>query len=336
MGDASTPTGAAAAKSRANTSRYKRGALRWWVLALLFAFLAFMLAPIFLALNNAVKTAADYATHGPLALPQSFTIEGLLGFWNYVDFTKKIWNSLLLSGCAAFFGVALSVLNAYAIGIGRIRGGRMMLVILLLGIMIPQESLVYPLYYMSKAAGLYDSLWAVIIIFTVLQSIFGTYLLAAVMTTFPREILEAARVDGASRWQVLWYVVIPILRPTDGGSCDLLFHLDLERVPDPVGDPGLEHQPDRLGRHGCLERTICLAADDHGRRRTSGHHPDGDLLPDLPAHLDEGRGCRRCEMSFPPGRASVAATARASAAAASGRGRIRQPRSGPAMRWGSR
>ncbi len=214
MRDAVTLTGAGAAKTRANTSRYKRGALRWWVLALLFVFLAFMLAPIFLALNNAVKTAADYATHGPLALPQSFTIEGILGFWNYVDFTKKIWNSLLLSGCAAFFGVALSVLNAYAIGIGRIKGGRVMLVILLLGIMIPQESLVYPLYYMSKAAGLYDSLWAVIIIFTVLQSIFGTYLLAAVMTTFPREILEAARVDGASRWQILWYVVIPILRPT--------------------------------------------------------------------------------------------------------------------------
>ena len=214
MRDASTVMGAAAAKTRANTSRYKRGAMRWWVLALLFVFLAFMLAPIFLALNNAVKTAADYATHGPLALPQSFTIEGLLGFWDYVDFTKKIWNSLLLSGCAAFFGVALSVLNAYAIGIGRIRGGRVMLVILLLGIMIPQELLVYPLYYMSKAAGLYDSLWAVIIIFTVLQSIFGTYLLAAVMTTFPREILEAARVDGADRWQVLWFVVIPILRPT--------------------------------------------------------------------------------------------------------------------------
>lgn len=197
-----------------NVPRARRGALRWWVLALLFVFLAFMLAPILLALNNAVKTAADYATHGPLALPQSFTIDGLIGFWQYVDFPKKLWNSLLLSACAALFGVALSVFNAYAIGIGRIRGGKAMLVLLLLGIMIPQESLVYPLYYMSKTVGLFDSLWSVIIIFTVLQSVFGTYLLAAVMTTFPREILEAARVDGANRWQVLWYVVLPILRPT--------------------------------------------------------------------------------------------------------------------------
>ena len=212
--DALSLGGPARPPARANLPRSRRGALRWWVLALLVAFLVFMLAPIFLALNNAIKTSADYATHGPLALPQSFTIEGLLGFWAYVDFTKKLWNSLLLSGAAAVFGVVLSLLNAYAIGIGRVKGGRVMLVILLLGIMIPQESLVYPLYYLSKAVGLYDSLWSPIIIFTVLQSIFGTYLLAAVMTTFPREILEAARVDGANRLQILWYVVTPILRPT--------------------------------------------------------------------------------------------------------------------------
>jgi raffinose/stachyose/melibiose transport system permease protein len=205
---------AASVRAIDNIPRHKRGALRWWVLALLFVFLAFMLAPIFLAFNNALKTAADYATNGPLALPQSLDFSGVIGFWEYVDFPKKLWNSLLLSACAAFFGVALSLFNAYAIGIGRIKGGRLMLVILLLGIMIPQESLVYPLYYLSKTVGIYDSLLSVIIIFTVIQSIFGTYLLSAVLSSFPREILEAARVDGANRWQILWYVITPILRPT--------------------------------------------------------------------------------------------------------------------------
>ncbi len=209
-----TASGAVPAKRRDNVPRNKRGSMRWWVLALLIVFLAFMLAPIFLAVSNAVKTASDYATNGPLALPQSFTLDGVIGFWNYVDFPRKLWNSFLLSACAALFGVGLSLLNAYALGIGRIKGGKVMLVILLLGIMIPQESLVYPLYYIAKTVGLFDSLWSVIIIFTVLQSIFGTYLLAAVMSTVPREILEAARVDGANRWQVLWYVVTPILRPT--------------------------------------------------------------------------------------------------------------------------
>ena len=80
--------------------------------------------------------------------------------------------------------------------------------------MLPQEVLLYPLYFMFKQVGLYDSQWAVIIIFTVIQSAFGTYLLASVYSTFPKELLEAASLDGASRWQILWRVVYPISRPT--------------------------------------------------------------------------------------------------------------------------
>jgi raffinose/stachyose/melibiose transport system permease protein len=170
--------------------------------------------PFMLAFANAIKTPADYAAHGPLGVPHSFTLEALGKFWDHVDFTRKLINSTVLSGCVAIFGVLLSLLNAYAIGIGKVRGGGVLLVLLLIGIMIPQEALVYPLYLMSKSVGLFDSLLACIIVFTVLQSAFGTYLLASVLSAFPREIIEAARVDGANSWQILWLVVVPILRPT--------------------------------------------------------------------------------------------------------------------------
>jgi raffinose/stachyose/melibiose transport system permease protein len=56
----------------------------------------------------------------------------------------------------------------------------------------------------------------VIIIFTAIQSAFGTYLLSSVLSAFPREILEAARMDGASRLRILWRIVVPISRPTLG------------------------------------------------------------------------------------------------------------------------
>jgi raffinose/stachyose/melibiose transport system permease protein len=67
---------------------------------------------------------------------------------------------------------------------------------------------------MSKRVGLYDNVWAIIIIFTVIQSAFGTYLLSSVYGTFPKEILEAASIDGAGRWRILWQVVVPISRST--------------------------------------------------------------------------------------------------------------------------
>ena len=55
---------------------------------------------------------------------------------------------------------------------------------------------------------------AIVIIFMVIQTAFGTYLLSSVLSSFPREVLEAAQIDGAGRWQVLWRVVVPMSRPT--------------------------------------------------------------------------------------------------------------------------
>jgi len=69
---------------------------------------------------------------------------------------------------------------------------------------------VYPLYYLAKSLHLYDSLVAVIIIFTVIQSAFGTYLLASVYDHFPREILDAAAIDGAGPWRILVRIVVPL------------------------------------------------------------------------------------------------------------------------------
>jgi raffinose/stachyose/melibiose transport system permease protein len=198
----------------AHQSQRRRSPYRWAVLALLVVLLIGTLFPFALALINAVKTGVDYATGGPLSIPTSIDLTALKKFWDLADFSRKLWNSVLISAFVALFGVLISLLNAYAIGIGKVRGSGAILVILLLGIMVPQESIVYPLYYMAKAVGLYDSQLAVIIIFAVIQSAFGTYLLSAVLGNFPREIIEAAEIDGASRWQVLWFVIVPVLRPT--------------------------------------------------------------------------------------------------------------------------
>lgn len=64
------------------------------------------------------------------------------------------------------------------------------------------------------AMGLYNSQWSIVIIFTVIQSAFGTYLLSSVYGTFPKAILEAATIDGASRWRILKDIVFPISKPT--------------------------------------------------------------------------------------------------------------------------
>ncbi len=176
----------------------------------------FMITPFLIVTLNAFKSPAEYAQNGPLSLPDGLYLDGLKSFWTRVDYTQKLVNSTLISGSVAILATLLSLLNAYAIGIGRIKGRPWILAFFVLANVVPQEALVYPVYYLSKQLGLYDTRLSVIIVFTVIQAAFGTYLLSAVLGRFPREVVEAAQVDGANKWQVLWRIVVPMSRPTLG------------------------------------------------------------------------------------------------------------------------
>lgn len=199
---------------KASKGTTKRTVGDWVILVVAVVIGLVIISPVLLILLNSFKTPAEYSAGGPLAFPTGLSFDGLSTFWERVNFPEKLGNSILISGSVAILAVALSVLNAYAIGIGRVKGRSWIIILFLLANMLPQEALLYPLYYMFKSVGIYDSQLSVIIIFTVIQSAFGTYLLSSVYGTFPKEILEAAALDGASKWQVLTRVIVPISRPT--------------------------------------------------------------------------------------------------------------------------
>ncbi|MDR2565660.1 MAG: carbohydrate ABC transporter permease [Bifidobacteriaceae bacterium] len=194
--------------------RHHRGVLRWFVLAAAILIALAMLAPFALMVVNAFKAPSEYSTNGPLALPSEVYTKGLVDFWTRVNFPRKLWNSVWTSAAVALFGTTLSLLSAYALGVGRVRGRSWLIGVFLLANMLPQEVLLYPLYDIAQEVGLNNSGWSIVIIFTVIQSAFGTYLVASVLGTFPASLLEAAALDGANSWQQLWRVVFPIVRPT--------------------------------------------------------------------------------------------------------------------------
>ena len=195
-------------------SKHIRSWGNWVALVLLVLGAVIMLFPLLILAMNAFKTIGDYNATGPLSLPAHPTMNGITSFWVSSNFPMKFVNSLIISLVVAVLGVVLSVLNSFALGIGRVKGNRWIILLIMLANMLPQESLLYPLYTIFKEAGLYNTQLAIIIIFTVIQSAYGTYLLSAVYGTFPQAILEAASIDGATRWQVLSRIVLPISWPT--------------------------------------------------------------------------------------------------------------------------
>ena len=213
--EASVVTDAERVRRAARTrDRHHRGVARWVVVALVGVLALLVLVPFGVMLLNAFKSPSDYSNGGPLSWPSELYTQGLTTYWRTSQYPLKLWNSVLISGSVAVLAVVVSLLNAYALGIGRVRGRMGIVAVFLLANMLPQETIVYPLYYLAKELGLYNTRLSVVVIFTVIQSAFGTYLLASVLGTFPKALLEAAALDGANHWTILWRIVLPNVRPT--------------------------------------------------------------------------------------------------------------------------
>ncbi|MFD7305809.1 carbohydrate ABC transporter permease [Streptomyces pharetrae] len=201
----------------------RRGAGSYTVVAAVTVFVLAFLAPFLIILVNSFKTSADYRANGSLSWPEQWNWSILGDVWERVDFTQKLVNSIQISLGVVVIAVVLALFNAYAIGIGRIRWRTPFLVFFLGVNVLPQEGLVYPIYYLFKELGLYDGKLGYTILVGITYSAFGTYLLSSVFSTFPRELIEAASLDGAGRWTILWRIVLPMSWPTLSVMCVFFF-----------------------------------------------------------------------------------------------------------------
>lgn len=186
----------------------------WTAWIFLFLLLLIMVSPMVLVTINSFKTETEFTNNGPLVLPESLSLESIRLAWDRLDYPTKLWNSLYISIAASLLAILISLLNAYAMGIGRVRGATLFLIFFIVAITLPNEALIYPHYYMFKWAGLYDTRLSVILILAALNTAFGTYLLTSVFKAFPRELVEAAMIDGAGHFKLLWRMVVPIALPS--------------------------------------------------------------------------------------------------------------------------
>ncbi|MFE7045241.1 carbohydrate ABC transporter permease [Streptomyces atratus] len=141
--------------------------------------------------------------------------------------TAHVWE-LLGSSTLIILGVVplsllLSTLAGYALGNLRIPGGRFVFVLLLLGLTIPFEAIIIPIYYEISAMGLLNTQWAIILPLIGLYMPFGVVWMRAHFVGVPTELSEAARIDGASTFQEIRRIQIPLAMPALSALAILLF-----------------------------------------------------------------------------------------------------------------
>jgi raffinose/stachyose/melibiose transport system permease protein len=151
------------------------------------------------------------ATVGGLAIPQTWSLGSFITAWSDPDagIGRSLFNSMFLATVVVGASVLLSILTGYAFGTMKFRGKSTLFYFFLIGMIVPYEATIIPLYYEFRVLKLTDTYWSMILPDIGGSLAFGTFWMTSFFRSFPRELIDAARTDGASSWQVLWRVIVP-------------------------------------------------------------------------------------------------------------------------------
>jgi len=176
----------------------------------LFAFIA--LFPIVLLVLNSLKPAAQIV-QDPLGLPHPIRWENFVHAWNHAKFSRTFINSVIVSGTTILLVCSTSSLTAYVLARKKIKSWKIVTFYLLATSTAPIQLYIFPLYFGFARLGLINNIFGVALIYTALYSPFAVMLLRTYFIAVPKELEEAAIVDGATHWQVFWRVMLPIVSP---------------------------------------------------------------------------------------------------------------------------
>ncbi|MBF4574595.1 MULTISPECIES: carbohydrate ABC transporter permease [unclassified Frondihabitans] len=143
--------------------------------------------------------------------------------WTRGHFASALVASALVAVTVVVVTAIVATLAGYALATMRVPGGKLILGLLLVGLVLPYEVTVLPLYQMLAGWGLVDTYWALILPQIGLSVPLGVFWMRTFFRSVPEEILEAARLDGASRFQILRLVLVPIAGPAVATLATILF-----------------------------------------------------------------------------------------------------------------
>jgi len=165
---------------------------------------------LWMVLNGFKNNAAIF--NNPFALPTSFTLDNYIAAWNR-GVKNYISSSLLVTIISALATVMISSWTAYGLTRSSLPAKPLFVGLVLGGLMLSPTVAVIPLVRMMQDLGLYNTHLALIILYTAFRIPFTTFLIRSYMIGLPRDLDEAARMDGASESQIFWRIILPLCKP---------------------------------------------------------------------------------------------------------------------------
>ncbi len=170
------------------------------------------LYPVALMLLTAFKTTPEIFKN-PFGLPAEFTLKGFRTVWERAHFGTYLRNSVIITGASALLLVATAAPAAYALARYSFRLRGPLFIFFLAGIMIPIRLGILPLYLLMGDLGLLDTPFALILTYAASGTPMAVFLLSVFFRNLPRELEDAARIDGCTEWQTFYRVMLPLVKP---------------------------------------------------------------------------------------------------------------------------
>jgi multiple sugar transport system permease protein len=193
-----------------------RGRAVYWTVftgvVVLFA-LAFLF-PVYWMASGAMKSPDEVARTPPTLVPESWSTSGYTDAWELMQLPTHLWNTVVQAAGAWLFQLVFCTAAAYALSKLRPAFGTLILGGILATLMVPAQALVVPKYLTVADLGLLNDPLAIWL--PAVANAFNLYLLKRFFDQLPRDVLEAAEMDGAGRLRTLWSIVLPMSRPVLG------------------------------------------------------------------------------------------------------------------------
>ena len=191
------------------------------------------LTPLVISLYSSFRPFSETLDDGFLSWPNTFTLDNYRSALDQGDFLDKYWNTALILVPSLIITLFLASLIAFAASRYSWRFNIFFLVLFTAGNLLPQQIIVAPLFqafrriplpdFMSNSGNLNGSNWAIILLHVGFQSGFCTFVLSNYMKLLPKELNEAAAVDGASLWTIYSKIIMPLTRPALAALATLEF-----------------------------------------------------------------------------------------------------------------
>jgi ABC-type glycerol-3-phosphate transport system permease component len=169
-----------------------------------------MVFPIVLTVSTTLKTPEDVKVN-PFGFFSSFSWDNLVTAWTVGNFDDYLLNSFLLSVPGTVIVVVLSTMGGYTFARLPFPGRTFLFYLVIVGLLVPFFAYMIPLYFQLRSMGLLDSLIGVNLVLASTGLSFGTFFMRAFFADLPTEIEQAARIDGASEWQIFRRVMLPLV-----------------------------------------------------------------------------------------------------------------------------